>query len=455
MGSTINMGHSFFSDSDEDEKQDAETSKQTSVRFTESGTFEASSLAINEAGIISNRGHVRNSDSGNNIGRNRQVADFILLKELGRGAGGTVYMAVHAPTLRVVAIKKVKVVKDEKKRQIYREVQALYSNLVPLENAHSMQAPCPYLLTFHGAFTHAESTSINIVLEYMDGGELQAIVDRNERCSEDLLAQISFRILKGLKFLHSRREIHRDVKPHNVLLMKNGEVKISDLGILKELDKNVSLANTWAGTMVYMSPERLEGKPYSYSSDIWSFGLTVFTLATAKLPLENIGGFWAILELFRQDKIPTLPEEDFSEDLRDFVSNCLLKDPAQRLTASQLLHHAFITKHVQTAAIENGDMHSTLIQQAVKSPVGKSSSVSSSDQDDDHTPTLSTSMPMRMPPQMMATIPERRRTKSRQNVMQAGTKVDSFAGSVASPSSLDPIDHSSVGVLQPQQKPLR
>ena len=150
-----------------------------------------------------------------------------------------------------------------------------------------------------------------------------------------------------------------------------------------------------------------------------------------------------------------LPEEDFSEDLRDFVSNCLLKDPAQRLTASQLLHHAFITKHVQTAAIENGDMHSTLIQQAVKSPVGKSSSVSSSDQDDDHTPTLSTSMPMRMPPQMMATIPERRRTKSRQNVMQAGTKVDSFAGSVASPSSLDPIDHSSVGVLQPQQKPLR
>ena len=468
MGSTIRLSHSFFDDSDEEEEKnkEKESAADVSVRFSESGTFEASSLAINEAGIISARGQVPNGH-GHGLVRKRQVSDFILLKELGRGAGGTVYMAVHAPTLRVVAIKKVKVQQDEKKRQIYREVQALYSNLVPLDKAASMQAPCPYLLTFHGAFTHAESTSINIVLEYMDGGELQGIVDRNERCSEELLAQIGFRLLKGLKFLHSRRQVHRDIKPHNVLLKKDGEVKVSDLGILKELDKNVSLANTWAGTMVYMSPERLKGEAYSYSSDIWSFGLTMFTLATAKLPFENIGGFWAILELFHQNKIPVLPAEDFSEELCDFVGHCLLKDPNQRLTAAQLLHHAFITKHVKTQAIENGDMHSTVIQRVLQSQsspapqlasiagsVGSLSGDEASDSEpepnsESDTASLSSSLPARVRHMEMM---NRRRTESERAIL-SGAAMDISNSPVSPAPSL--LERSNVGVLQPQRKGFR
>jgi len=97
-----------------------------------------------------------------------------------------------------------------------------------------------------------KSSTVNLLLEYMDGGSLQDIVDTGGCNVEPVLANISARVLSGLKFLHSNRQIHRDIKPSNLLINHHGNVKISDLGIVKDLNGENTAAETFTGTFTYM-----------------------------------------------------------------------------------------------------------------------------------------------------------------------------------------------------------
>jgi serine/threonine protein kinase len=156
-----------------------------------------------------------------------------------------------------------------------------------------------------------------------------------------VLANVAVQALAGLDFLHSCNQIHRDVKPANFLINLNGDVKVADLGILRQNDigslfqeevetgascedrkdtymgsggeanvaSRMHRTNTFVGTATYMSPERLTGDEYSYPCDIWSFGLSLLTVALGRLPLDTKGGFWGILQSVRDSPPPTLPAE--------------------------------------------------------------------------------------------------------------------------------------------------
>jgi len=92
--------------------------------------------------------------------------------------------------------------------------------------------------------------------------------------------------LKGLSYYHTdRKQLHRDVKPDNILVSSQvGEAKLSDFGISKELEATLNMCNTFVGTLSYMSPERMDGKQYSFSSDIWSIGMVVYEMTTGINP---------------------------------------------------------------------------------------------------------------------------------------------------------------------------
>jgi serine/threonine protein kinase len=88
-------------------------------------------------------------------------------------------------------------------------------------------------------------------------------------------------------YIHfTKNLIHRDIKPENVLLNSRGEVKITDFGISKHLGKTQGIANTFVGTIIYMSPERILNKKYSHNCDVWSFGLMMYELATGLNPYK-------------------------------------------------------------------------------------------------------------------------------------------------------------------------
>ncbi len=146
-------------------------------------------------------------------------------------------------------------------------------------------------------------------------------------------------------FLHKKYQIHRDLKPGNILINSEGRVKLTDFGISKTLENSTQFCNSFVGTKNYMSPERILGSDYSYSSDIWSLGLIVYELATGQFPYKFSQYYIEHIDYILNQPDPTLPNDGcFSDELRDFVTKCLKKDPTERDSVFDLLNHKWITR---------------------------------------------------------------------------------------------------------------
>lgn len=364
------------------------------IRISPRGTFQIGKWRIHETGLSpsnSAKENLKNTLEHNpfkNIKGMKssltsiEESEFLEIGALGSGASGIVMEALHMPTLTIVAIKKLHAHNNTKRKQISRELEILYKNMTDLKlideslgNEHDAHSPdighnkkspvsrnnskCPNILSFYNAFVHSSSGIINLVIEYMDGGSLQDLVDHGGCQDEDILSDIAQQALQGLKFLHANKSVHRDIKPANILTSTSGLVKIADFGISKVIDDSIGFANSFVGTMSYMSPERITGESYSYSSDIWSFGLTMLAVAEGKFPFAchsgpgaaaNINGnananagFWEMVKAICDDDAPT-PNLHMSSKFRSFVASCLRKNPSERLTAVELLNLPFLTE---------------------------------------------------------------------------------------------------------------
>lgn len=188
----------------------------------------------------------------------------------------------------------------------------------------------------------------------MDVGSLRDIINALKELrstepfiDESILAQLVLQILEGLEYLHAKiHKVHRDIKPENILMNSLGEVKLTDFGVSKELEKTADICKTFIGTLIYMSPERLQGLTYSYTSDIWSLGLIIIELCTGKYPFGAQRTYIELIQNMIMSPDPTLPDNGlYSAELRDFVTKCLSKDQFKRCTASDLLEHPWIIRH--------------------------------------------------------------------------------------------------------------
>merc|ERR1711957_62460 len=122
--------------------------------------------------------------------------------------------------------------------------------------------------------------------------------------------------------------------------MGYGVVKVTDFGISKHLE-NQAFCDTFLGTLTYLSPERAEGKSYSYAADVWSLGICTYELATGSYPLGAIKSF-AQLYSKVSGMEARLDGDKYSATLCDFVSRCLQKEPHRRATAIQLVGHKYL-----------------------------------------------------------------------------------------------------------------
>ena len=332
-----------------------------------------------------------------------------VLCKLGQGASGVVYKALDLSEMRLVAVKMISVFDRTKRRQMVRELSALFhmlrvrqsefkdkvkgmftsqSNILSAEENNLQLSPemsteldelesQSNIVDFYDAFSNLEDGGVALMMEYLDGGSLQDIVDHGGCDEEPTLANIAKQALQGLHFLHSCNQIHRDIKPGNLLIDQHGIVKVSDLGILRQLHPdltpiskldsienspdipseidsnknpnnihNIHRASTFVGTATYMAPERIDGQEYSFSSDIWSLGLTLITVALGKMPFDTKGGYWSILHSIRtfQASVYFLGCEKFSPEFCDFISLCLKQNPLERPNCLELLKHPFIGK---------------------------------------------------------------------------------------------------------------
>ncbi|OWM71511.1 hypothetical protein CDL15_Pgr005698 [Punica granatum] len=235
---------------------------------------------------------------------------------IGNGASSVVRRAIHIPSHRIIALKKINIFEKEKRQQLLTEIRTL------------CEAPCDRsLVEFHGAFYTPDSGQISIALEYMDGGSLADV-------------------LRGLNYLHGTRHlVHRDIKPANLLVNLKGEAKITDFGISAGLENSMAMCATFVGTVTYMSPERIRNESYSYPADMWSLGLTLFECGTGEFPYTDNKGHVNLMLQIVDEPSPSPSEQKFSPEFCSFVNACLQKDADTRPTAEQLLSHPFIRKY--------------------------------------------------------------------------------------------------------------
>ncbi|CAN6574999.1 unnamed protein product [Malus baccata var. baccata] len=254
---------------------------------------------------------------------------------IGSGASSVVQRAIHIPTHRILALKKINIFEKEKRQQLLTEIRTL------------CEAPCYQgLVEFHGAFYTPDSGQISIALEYMDGGSLADVLRLQKRIPEPLLSSMFQKLLHGLSYLHGVRHlVHRDIKPANMLVNLKGEPKITDFGISAGLENSMAMCATFVGTVTYMSPERIRNENYSYPADIWSLGLALFECGTGEFPYTATEGPVNLMLQILDDPSPTPSKHKFSPEFCSFIEACLQKDPDARPTAEQLLSHPFITKY--------------------------------------------------------------------------------------------------------------
>jgi len=239
----------------------------------------------------------------------------------------------------VMAMKEIRLELDESK------FTTILKELVILHECVS-----PYIIDFYGAFY--QEGAVYMCIEYMDGGSIDKLYAGG--IPENILRKITYATIMGLKTLKDDHHIiHRDVKPTNILVNTNGQVKICDFGVSGNLV--ASIAKTNIGCQSYMAPERISGGgmsaagggangTYSVQSDIWSLGLTIIECAMGRYPYppEVSSTIFSQLSAIVEGDPPDLPNEGYSPIAQDFVRSCLNKIPTKRHTYPMLLQHPWL-----------------------------------------------------------------------------------------------------------------
>ncbi|MBX3475335.1 MAG: protein kinase [Planctomycetes bacterium] len=175
-----------------------------------------------------------------------------------------------------------------------------------------------------------------ISMEYINGSSLQEILDEKGRLSAEGTLKIGIQVAKALEFAFNQRIIHRDIKPENILISREGEVKITDLGLAKELKRYVSVNITKTGegigTLHYMSPEQVENtRDVDQRADIYSLGATLYECLCGQPPFDEVG-VWKFVEAINEKPPPDLNERvpNLHPAVWPVIQKSLAKRPEER-----------------------------------------------------------------------------------------------------------------------------
>jgi len=181
----------------------------------------------------------------------------------------------------------------------------------------------------------------------MIGGDLAAKIraQNGKHFAEAQILDWFTQICLGLKHVHDRKILHRDLKSQNIFLTKTNLVKLGDFGIAKVLSGTQELAMTVIGTPYYLSPELIDGKPYNFKSDIWALGVLLYELCTLHHPFDA-NGFPMLARKIVKGRYTPLPAT-FSKDLRDLVHSLLSVNPQDRPSINAILKKDVIQNRIK------------------------------------------------------------------------------------------------------------
>jgi aurora kinase len=270
--------------------------------------------------------------------REVKITDFDIIKELGSGSFGNVYLVRHKVTKAEYAIKAIdkrNKTNQEEKPYFRREVEVMYKvhhkNVVKL-------------------FGHFEDNNYcYFIMEYISKGNVYSLLptDKKKRLSTKVCSFIIRDIISAVYFLHHMHPpiIHRDIKPENVLLGDNLVAKLTDFGWSNYM-RDDEKRTTVCGTPIYLAPEIMEEKEHDEAVDLWCIGVLLFELVTATPPFLGND-----LDTLKENvlKLKINWPKDINVDAKNLIMKILKLDPKQRLPLEEMIKHPFITKFTPDA----------------------------------------------------------------------------------------------------------
>ena len=176
-----------------------------------------------------------------------------------------------------------------------------------------------------------------IVMEYVSGGDLKGLIDEKGPLGNDELAKLGAEVSAGLAHAHSSGVIHRDIKPHNILIDAYGRPKLTDFGIARALDSTqATQTGSYLGTALYSAPEQLRGEKVTPKSDVYSLGIALYQAAAGQAPFTGTPIEIASQHVSREPPVPSVLGANLSDEVEKLILDCVQKDPELRPTAEEV-----------------------------------------------------------------------------------------------------------------------
>ena len=267
-----------------------------------------------------------------------KITDFQIVKELGAGSFGHVYLVTHKATKAQYAIKAIdkrNKTNQEEKPYFRREIEVMYK-------IHH-----PNVVKLYGHFE--DNNYCYFIMEYISKGNVYGLIpqDKKKRINNQIVASLMKDVISAVYYLHNMKPIiiHRDIKPENVLLADGLVAKLTDFGWSNYMQEDQK-RTTVCGTPIYLAPEIIKEQGHDEKVDIWCIGVLLFELITGNVPFQG-NDIDTLKDNILHLKI-SWPKE-INVDAKSLIKKILKSDPAARISLEEMLVQPFFTKYFPNA----------------------------------------------------------------------------------------------------------
>jgi serine/threonine protein kinase len=267
------------------------------------------------------------------LGPGSMLGNYLIISQIGEGGMGVVYRALDTVLDRTVALKILPPhllqspdFMHRFRTEAYAQARLHHANIVTLYSV--LEIPAGFVL----------------VMEYVEGQTLQQCIHSEGPLAPDKALWIFEQALQGVAYAHHMGIVHRDLKPDNVFITHKNEVKIMDFGVAKILDnKEPTRSRSMVGTLLYISPEQINGRDADIRSDIYTLGISLFEAVTGRLPFERRTDYGLMhAHILEEPPRPRQLKRDLPKELERVILKAIEKEPDKRYQSASEFHAALL-----------------------------------------------------------------------------------------------------------------